>query len=132
MKLIHLFLILAILFSTKQIQAQSNNNSSEKKAENYFQGKIVSKKGNTIIINIDSGSILPSINKAGILSLYFEETVFGMKTTGWLDIGETTVVSLQTTEITLKLTKELSVITNNGQKVDHFQKGKVVRFNWNM
>ena len=121
------FILYLIAFN---LIAQTNNSSLKDTTSTILEGKIISKKGNTVVISFESGQKTPGTGQEGILSLFFEETLFGMKTTGWMDIGEMKVISVKATTIALALNKELSIITKNGQKVNHFKPDKLVRFTW--
>ncbi len=98
--------------------------------EYMFDGTILSKKGQTITLTIPNQRALPAAGQTGILAKYFEQDILGMKTTGWIDIGEVKITSVKITTVTMTLEKELSVITKNGEKVDHFKAGNVVHFTW--
>jgi hypothetical protein len=57
--------------------------------------------------------------------------IFGAKTTGWLDVGEMKIQSVENNIVTMVLLEEKSIITINGQKEDHFKPGFTVKFGWN-
>ena len=96
--------------------------------EYMCDGTILSKTGKTVIIKITNQRIIPAVGQTGILAKYFEEEIFGIKTTGWLDIGKMKITSLKPNSITMTINEELSVVTKNGEKVNHFKPGNVVHF----
>ena len=98
--------------------------------EYMCDGTILSKTGKTVIIKITNQRIIPAVGQTGILAKYFEEEIFGIKTTGWLDIGKMKITSLKPNSITMTINEELSVVTKNGEKVNHFKPGNVVHFSW--
>lgn len=98
--------------------------------EYMCDGIILSKTGKTVILKISDQRTIPAVGQTGILAKYFEEEIFGMKTTGWLDIGKMKITSLKPNSITMTITEELSVVTKNGVKVDHFKSGNKVHFSW--
>lgn len=115
---------------TGQVTSETKSNSVKDSLEYMFDGKILSKKGQTVTISISGQRALPSEGQNGILAKYFEQDILGMKTTGWLDIGEVKIISVKIATVTMSLEKELSVITKNGEKVDHFKAGNIVHFTW--
>jgi hypothetical protein len=127
------FSFLLYIFISTSVKAQdipqttTTNNDS---VEYMCDGIILSKTGKTVVVKIVDQRELPSIGQYGILAKYFEEEIFGMKTTGWLDIGKMKITSVKPTSITMTIIDELSVVTKNGEKVDHFKPGKTVHFTW--
>lgn len=78
--------------------------------------------------NIDSDSDLPKVGDKGELSKSFQNT-FGKSTfSGWLTIAEAEVVSVKGKTVTFKVLEEKSVVTINGQKKNHFEKGLSIKF----
>jgi hypothetical protein len=98
--------------------------------EYMCDGTILSKTGNTVIIKIINQRTIPVIGQSGILAKYFEEEIFGIKTTGWLDIGKVKISLIKPTTISMTIINELSVVTKNGEKVNHFKLGNTVHFTW--
>ncbi len=128
-------LMLVLIFGALHSFSQENNNSKDSNqkidsANFEITGTIMSKNGVNVNIKIISQSILPSKEKVGTLSKYFEEKVFGFNTTGWLDIGKTKVIAVKSNIITLQIIEEHSVITKNDKKVDNFKIGATVKFEW--
>ena len=127
--IVSIIILLSFSFPS-MIKAQTNTTQTSEKLEYMFDGTILSKKGQTITLTISNQRALPVAGQSGILAKYFEENILGMKTTGWLDIGEMKVVSVNIGTVVLSLEKELSVVTKNGEKVDHFKPGTLVHFTW--
>ena len=124
LKFIFLLIFTTLIISPPIIAQTSDTTVSS------FEGKIISKRGNNIVMSIQNKTNLPAIKQNGKLSLYFEEKIFGINTTGWLDIGETEIIKISDQQCNLLLKKELSEITKNGKKVDHFKPNNIVRFSW--
>lgn len=97
-----------------------------------FQGKIIIKTGNIVKVKKLNGEDIPVVNQFGDMSKSFETELFGGKVTGWMAIGRMKVVSIKEDIISFELVKELSVITENGVKKNHFESGKEVKFVWKM
>jgi len=128
------FSLLFYLFFSISIKAQdvpqTKATTVADSVEYKFDGTILSKKGITVVVKINGQKELPTVGQSGILAKYFEEEIFGMKTTGWLDIGKMKITSVKPTSITMTIIDELSVVTKNGEKVDHFKPEKIVHFTW--
>jgi hypothetical protein len=113
-----------------QDQKQSGNDNTQSISKTV-EGTLISKNG--LIVKFQpkaETNVLPVKDSLGILSKYFETTIGKFNTTGWMDIGKMKVVSADRNMLTLKLIEELSIITKNGEKVNHFKPGTVVRFTW--
>lgn len=123
--LLVLFLFPLFLFSQNQNTTQQNNATAYE-----FAGTIISKNGSIVKVKQTDSARLPGKNIEGILSKYFEKIIFGVNTTGWLDVGKIKIKSVENNIVTMELLEETSVITINGQKEDHFQPGFVVKFSW--
>lgn len=92
-------------------------------------GIITSKTGNIIVITADR-EYTPEAGVNATLYKYFEEEIFGMKTTGWLDVALVKVTAVKGKVITLEILKENSEIIKNGKKVNHFVPGKTIKLQW--
>lgn len=128
----NLAIILAFTFYSIYVSAQNSTlqaNSTDS-VEYTLNGTISSKAGKTVNIKINNQRTIPTVGQTGILQKYFEEDIFGMKTTGWLDIGKMKVTSVKPDVVSMTIIEEHSVVTKNGQKVDNFKVGKIVNFNW--
>lgn len=128
----NLAIILAFTFYSIYVSAQNSTlqaNSTDS-VEYTLNGTISSKAGKTVNIKINNQRTIPTVGQTGILQKYFEEEIFGMKTTGWLDIGKMKVTSVKPDVVSMTIIEEHSVVTKNGQKVDNFKVGKIVNFNW--
>jgi hypothetical protein len=119
------FIIPLSLFSQNQNTSQKNDS-----IQFEFTGTIVSKAGNIIKVQQTDTSKLPGINTQGTFSKYFEKTIFGANTKGWLETGNMVIKSIEKNIITMELLEEKSIITINGQKEDHFKPGFIVKFSW--
>jgi len=123
--LLILFMVPAYVFS------QNQNSSQLTDSVHYeFSGTIISRAGNIVKVKQTDNSMLPGKDIKGILSKYFEKIIFGAKTTGWLDVGEMKIQSVENNIVTMVLLEEKSIITINGQKEDHFKPGFTVKFGW--
>ena len=60
----------------------------------------------------------------------FESQIFGFETSGWMSIATAKVLSENNDYVTIKVIEELSEITVNGKKKNHFQKGNQVKIKW--
>jgi hypothetical protein len=125
--LLYLFFSISV---KAQDMSQNKPTTVADSVEYMCDGTILSKTGTTIIIKITDQRATPAVGQSGVLAKYFEEEIFGMKTTGWLDIGKMKITSLKPNSITMTITEELSVVTKNGVKVDHFKPGNKVHFSW--
>ena len=126
MKKILFLTFFALVFAPLCLSAQDKSDSI--KCE--IQGKIISKTGVVVKIQKNLGDSIVKIGTEGELSKYFESTLFGGKTTGWLAVGNMKVTAVNKDIITFKLIKELSIITVNGQKKNNFEIGKTVKYVW--
>jgi hypothetical protein len=115
-----LFLIPAIL------KAESKGDT----IEYQIQGKITYKSGTVVRMQKLSGDEMPALAQEGELSKRFETELFGGKMTGWISIGDMKVTAVDEDIVTFSLLKELSVVTENGVKKNHFVIGKEVKFVW--
>ena len=89
------------------------------------------KKGNTVQVQITGvPDMSPEPSQEGILSGRFETTLFGASVTGWLNIGKMRVEKCSSTGIQFLLLEELSIITENGVKKEHFIAGRELKFAW--
>lgn len=93
-------------------------------------GKITYKSGTVVKIQNTSKTAMPVIGQEGVLSKSFETELFGGTATGWMSIGSMKVTAIAGDIITFSLLKELSVVTENGVKKNHFVIDKEVKFEW--
>ena len=124
------FFVFFSIFVNAQEEPQTKTTTLADSVDYILDATILSKTGKTVIVKITNQRELPKDGQTGVLSKYFEEEIFGLKTTGWLDIGKMKITSVKPTSITMTITEELSVVTKNGEKVDHFIPGKIVHFTW--
>lgn len=130
-----LAIILAFTSYTIYVSAQNSVLSANlaqitDSVEFTLNGTIALRTGKTVNIKINNQRTIPAVCQTGILQKYFEEEIFGMKTTGWLEIGEMKITSVKPEMVTMTIIEEHSVVTKDGQKVDNFKVGKIVNFNW--
>lgn len=97
-----------------------------------LEGKISYKSGTTVKMEITNPGDLPVVGQEGVLSKYFETELFGGTVSGWMSIGKMKVTAVTKSQITYLLEEELSVVTENGVKKNHFVIGKEVKFEWKM
>jgi tetratricopeptide (TPR) repeat protein len=118
--------LLAVLMTCGSVSASIYGDTIEYE----IQGKITFKSGTIVKIQQLSGEETPAVGAEGVLSKKFETELFGGKVSGWLSIGEMKVTRVADGNITFTLTKELSVVTENGVKKNHFEIGREVKFVW--
>ncbi|MFH0893239.1 MAG: hypothetical protein V2A54_02285 [Bacteroidota bacterium] len=124
-------LMLCIVGNAKAQDDKQSGNDNSQSFSKTVEGTLISKNG--LIVKFQpkaETNLLPVKDSLGILSKYFETTIGKFNTTGWMDIGKMKVISADKNMLTLKLIEELSIITKNGEKVNHFKPGTVVRFTW--
>ena len=120
----------ALLIFLFQFSFSQSNTITKDSTSFEFQGKILSKNSDIIIVQRTDTARLPVNNTIGILSKYFEKVLFGANVTGWLDVGKMNVIKVDKSIVTMKLLEEKSMITIDGKPEDHFQPGFVVKFSW--
>jgi tetratricopeptide (TPR) repeat protein len=94
------------------------------------QGKIVIRSGNVVKVQIVNSGAIPAIGLEGELSKHFETELLGGKFTGWMSIGLMKVIAINKNIVSFSLIKELSSVTENGLRKNQFEKGKEVKFIW--
>jgi tetratricopeptide (TPR) repeat protein len=94
------------------------------------QGKIIIRSGNVVKVQIVTSGVLPAIGIEGELSKHFETELLGGKFTGWMTIGQMKVIAINKNVVSFSLIKELSSVTENGLRKNQFEKGKEVKFIW--
>jgi hypothetical protein len=91
-----------------------------------LEGMLASRKGKSLVVTIDHPDP-PAKGTTATLYKYFEKQIGPFGATGWLGIAEVTVTKSSDLELHLGIDKELSVMTVNGKKVNHFKKGSLVK-----
>lgn len=92
-------------------------------------GSIISKNKNELKVVFGNHiNYVSKIGTKGELQKSFETQMFGATVNGWLSIAEVSVKSISKDIVTFYITKELSIITENGVKKNHFVKGQEVKF----
>lgn len=120
---------LILLFSSCLIFCTYAKGQSDS-LEFEIHGFISYKNGTTVKMKVKNTVEKPALKSEGELLKSFENEIFGAKVTGWLSIGRMRVTAITKEEISFLLLKELSVITENGVKKDHFKIGQEVKFKW--
>ncbi len=124
-----IILSIFLLFSISFIFAQNSISGDTITREIY--GTITSKSGTKVKVTLEKDyEKLPKVNTEGELQKNFKSELFSAMISGWLSIGEMKVNSIEKRIITFTLIKELSAITENGVKRNHFIPGKTVKFTW--
>ena len=124
MKKFFLMLLLPLI-GVLSSQAQVNDTV----AKNVV-GRIIFKSGNVVKMQVAEGKDLPGVDTQGELSKSFNTTFLGAQVTGWMSIGKMKVTAVSNDIVTFTLLEELSVITENGVKKNHFEIGNEVKFVW--
>ena len=120
------FLTLLMLLMSICLKAENKGDTV-----NYeTQGKILVRAGNIVKIQIVNSGAIPAIGLEGELSKHFETELLGGKFTGWMTIGLMKVVAINKNVVSFSLIKELSSVTENGLRKNQFEKGKEVKFIW--
>lgn len=90
------------------------------------EGEILSKNGSIIEIRINGGcnSLL---NSEYALDKHFVQEIFGAQATGWLTVAKVEVVNCEERSLKVKIVEIQSEITVNGEKVNHFKVGNLVK-----
>jgi Flp pilus assembly protein TadD len=126
MKKLLLCAFIALIISVSTAIAQVGGDTIEYE----IQGKITFKSGSVVKMQMLKGDEMPATAQHGEMSKHFDTELFGGKVTGWLAIGDLQVTAIAGDIITFSLLKELSVVTENGIKKEHFVTGKEVKFVW--
>lgn len=94
-----------------------------------YEGTIATRKGDTITLTTTGGEA-PPVGATGALSKHIVKQMFGAEVVMWLTVADVKVSAVSKTTVTLTLVEETSVITVDGQKVDHFTKDSKTRLEW--
>ena len=94
-----------------------------------YEGTILSRKGDTLTLTTTGGEA-PPVGATGTLSKHIVKQMFGAEVVMWLTVADVKVSAVGKTTVTLTLVEETSVITVDGQKVDHFTKDSKTRLEW--
>lgn len=94
-----------------------------------YEGTILSRKGDSITLTTTGGEA-PPVGATGALSKHIVKQMFGAEVVMWLTVADVKVSAVGKTTVTLTLVEETSVITVDGQKVDHFTKDSKTRLEW--
>ena len=94
-----------------------------------YEGTILSRKGDSITLTTTGGEA-PAVGATGSLSKHIVKQMFGPEVVMWLTVADVKVSAVGKTTVTLTIVEETSVITVDGQKVDHFTKDSKTRLEW--
>lgn len=114
------FCLFLLLFT--QVQAQLS-----------LTGFVVSKSGTTVVVKMDSVSVLPVKGDSVAISkdISGDKNPFGiMISSGWMSIGDAVFYSAANDRWTFKIYKETANIVVNGEKKEQFVPGKKVKIEW--
>lgn len=117
-------LLLVFFLTSESISAQEVKCGD---ALSAFEGILATASSKTPIINKDRGSI-PEVGQKGELLVRFESEFFGSVVTGTMVIAKAEIQAVTGNKITLKVLEELSIMTVNGKKKNHFRKGREAIF----
>lgn len=128
MKFVHkrylFFLGLTLLFPFQSVIAQCDSTVQK------FFGTIQSKSGTVVKMRLAADSPTPEKGTVGDMSKYFETTIFGIASSGWLGIAKTKVKSVKGYLVDLEILEEKSEMIINGTKKNHFERGNDVMIEW--
>lgn len=89
-------------------------------------GTLEGRKGSVVKVRLDTGVALAAGSR-GTLSKHFTKEFAGFKTTGWLEIASVEVTRASGSLADLRILEKRSVVTRNGEEVDHFTPGAKVK-----
>jgi uncharacterized protein len=116
-----IFYALFFCFSFSTLQAQCDDKDKKESIGTLITNTIKNPQA-------DMDNDVPKVGEKGDLSKSFENS-FGRGTvSGWLVIGAVEVVAVKGKTVTFKVLEEKSSMTINGEKKNHFEKGKTVKF----
>jgi hypothetical protein len=120
-----LFLLTVLLIPRSHAQTDDRSTA---------EGVIRSHSGNLVVIDCPSGE-LPGVGVHADMSKYFEEKWGKSTMSGWLSTALVETVALTPRsgggiQVKVRILKEKSNITVNGEPVDHFKPGKRVKMVW--
>ena len=95
-----------------------------------LEGTFVTNTSKNPKINFSHGDVEPKIGQLVNISKYFETLQLGFSTSGWIDIAKAVITSKNNDFVSIKIIEELSEITVNGQKKNHFEKGNKIKVEW--
>lgn len=90
------------------------------------KGVILGRDGAKVTVKSDAAA-LPTVGSEGTLSKYFETKLASFTTSGWLEIASVRVTKVSAQKLELQILERKSVMTVNGQEVDHFKEGNQVK-----
>lgn len=93
-------------------------------------GEVLTGNNKKVKISFYDWKILPQKGQTGELHKHFEKIVFDANVTGWLDVAMVEVKAVNGKTVELDILEEKSEIVVNGEKTNHFLKGKTMKFEW--
>jgi hypothetical protein len=103
------------------------------RAQSSTTGNIISVKGKTFVLKLDSTNKVPVKGDSCYASkdISGSKNPFGIKiSSGWMGVAKTVVVASDKNKLTLLIVKETSNIVVNGKKTNHFEVGKKFKVEW--
>ncbi len=116
--------VLAITFWSAVTYAQCDS------VEIVLEGDFITNTVKNPVVKIDKGTASPVIGQDVKISKYFETTLFGFNSTGYMSIANAKVTKVAGQNITFKVVEETSNVTVNGKKKNQFEKGNHVKIEW--
>jgi antitoxin component YwqK of YwqJK toxin-antitoxin module len=120
----NILLWICIILSVKSANAQCDS------VEYVMEGTLKNNSSTDLMIQLTPGTDIPAIGATGELNKYFETTLFGFISTGWLTIGVIKILEVQAGVAYAKVMEKHSEMTMNGEKKNNFEAGKTVQFTW--
>tara|TARA_Y100000589_G_C26710985_1_gene449725 strand:- start:33 stop:530 length:498 start_codon:yes stop_codon:yes gene_type:complete len=83
----------------------------------------------SFVLKGSSGDV-PPLGATGKVLKKIDKKMGSMSFSAWLGIAEVKVMKVKGSSVTLKIEKEMSEITMNGKKTDHFKPGSQLKLEW--
>ena len=96
-----------------------------------LEATVISRKGN--IVELHPTRFTGQDYATGTIadmSKHFEEKMGNMTMQGWLVVAKVEFIPTARQNIEIKILEEKSEITVNGEKVNHFKPGKIMKLEW--
>lgn len=113
-----LILLIPFLFAFATVWSQTKTDE--------FEGKIVEHTGKQVKIAL-KGSCPSNLAGDYRLEKHFVQEIFGSTATGWMTVASVQLSQCQNGSLLVTLTAEKGEILVNGEKVDHFKVGNIVK-----
>lgn len=95
-----------------------------------WEGVMKGRKGNILEILPRNVASLPQAGTECEMSKQFEQKLGNMTMNGWLGVAKVKILTADDKLIRVELLEEKSEILVNGEKVNHFLPGKVMKLDW--